>query len=141
VTNESTIFMAEYEGHPLRFIRGPRFNGDLPWWVVDDVADCIAGLLGRDVSGLIGERILEACPAEDQVIIAIVGPDAVETTATAAAEVHLAGMIFGLMESDAPELAAFGRWFRNAAPAAREAVGGTVANALGARGISYEDES
>jgi hypothetical protein len=116
------IDVVMYGGHRLRVIP-TRVLGQPPWWIIEDIAECIAALLDRDVSETIREHFLAACPAGEQMVIAIIGADEKETTATAAAEIRLTTLITGLVESNSPALASFGRWFHAAAPSAAEATG------------------
>jgi hypothetical protein len=125
----------------MRFIKGPRFEGDLPWWVVEDLTACIADLLGRSHLGdVLLQRILDGCPAEDQsVVLAADGVGEIGTV-TAVAELELVPMIMALGETDSFRLAAFGEWFMATSEMARERVGGDIAVACSRRGILLDEE-
>jgi hypothetical protein len=135
------IHSALFEGRPMRFIRGPRFDGDLPWWVAEDLTGCIAELLGRPHLGdVLLRRLLEECPAEDQaVVLAADGAGEIDTV-TAVAELELVPMIMALSEAGSDRLAAFGEWFTATGEIARRQVGGDVAVACSRRGIPLDDE-
>ena len=125
----------------MRFIKGPRFDGDLPWWVAEDLTGCIAGILGRPHLGdVLLQRMLDGCPAEDQAVVLAVGDDGAIGTVTAIAELELVPMIMALSETDSSRLASFGEWFMATSETARRLVGGDIAVACSRRGISLDDE-
>jgi hypothetical protein len=138
-TNE--IHSVLFEGRPMRFIKGPRFEGDLPWWVAEDLTACIAELLGRSHLGdVLLQRLLEACPAEDQAVVLAADGAGEIGTVTAVAELELVPMIMALSEADSFRLADFGEWFMATSKTARQLVGGDIAVACYRRGISLDDE-
>lgn len=128
-----------YGEHRLRFLKGPRFDGDLPWWFAEDVLNCVADLLGRpDRMEMMLHHLLATCPAEDRVDVT--GPAADPGVHTAISEFELWPMIMALGDVRHRRLQALGNWFLAAAGEATLAVGGNLEFACARRGICLDHD-
>jgi hypothetical protein len=129
----SPVHGLSYEGHTLRFMKGPRFDGDLPWWIAEDLFGCIADLLGRpDQAGPMLQHLLDECSPLDraEVTVAEAGGAVIRT---AVSEFELVPVIVAMGESRHPRLRALADWFARVPRDA--AVGGDVQLACARRGI------
>jgi hypothetical protein len=135
----AVIHSLSYGQHQLRFLKGPRFEGDLPWWFAEDVLSCVAELLGRpDRVAMMLEHLLTACPVEDRVDVALPGDDS--GLRTAISEFELWPMIMALGDARHQRLQALGHWFLEAAGEATVTVGGDVEFACARRGVCLDRE-
>ena len=144
----AVIHSLSYGEHRLRFLKGPRFDGDLPWWFAEDVLNCVADLLGRpERMEMMLQHLIAGCPVEDRVDIAVPGHDVgtrgdVGTrdlaTRTAVSEFEIWPIIMALGDTRHGPLQALGHWFLDAAEEATVAVGGDVEFACARRGVSLD---
>jgi hypothetical protein len=132
----NTLHRLSYEGRALRFIKGPRFEGDLPWWIAADILSCIADLMDRpDLVDPLLRHLLEGCPAEDRTEVTMV-ENGQEMIIVAVSEFELQPMIVALGDSRRAPLVALNRWFWGAAREAASTISGNVNLACARRGIA-----
>ncbi|HEY0524428.1 MAG TPA: hypothetical protein VGD08_13630 [Stellaceae bacterium] len=132
------IHSLTYHGHVLRFVKGPRFEGDLPWWIAEDVLSCVADLLGRpDLTNSMLRQLIQICPPEDRTGVAVIG-DHGTSVWIAISEFELLPMVMTLGEAGNGRLRDLNRWFLTAADRAAEKVGGKIDFACACRGVSLD---
>jgi len=125
----------------LRYVKGPRFEGDLPWWVVEDLMGSIAALIGREELGeTLTRSALDLCPPEDRLALAAI-EDGKETVVTAASEFHLASMLAGLRTTDLASLQQFALDFEGVSADATVAVSGDLELACARRGLALDADA
>jgi hypothetical protein len=132
------IYILSYRGHGLRFLKGPRFDGDLAWWIAEDVLGCAAHLLARpDLMDSMLQQLLQICPPEDRTDVVLEG-DRGARTCNAVSEFELLPMVMALGDAENRRLKDLNRWFFAAADEAAAKVGGEIGFACACRGISLD---
>jgi hypothetical protein len=132
------IYSLTYQGHVLHFVKGPRFEGDLPWWIAEDVLICVADLLDRpDLTNSMLQQLIRRCPPEDRMIVAVDG-DHGTSIRVAISEFELLPVVMSLGGAENGRLRDLNRWFLTAADDAAEKVGGQIDFACACRGVVLE---